>query len=315
MPISRSTLDTINQTFEVSLSRIYESEAANLWRVFAMTVETGSKQNNVSYLTALPAIRRWTGSRVFQPSRVINKSFTLEKYDALEIFEEADVMFDNANFIGPRIDEIVAQSARVREKLATDELVTNNTGPDGVALFATTHPYGSGGATQSNKTTSDLSYTTLDTAAVAMQSYTDEYGESLNITPTTLMVGPKLQATAFDVTGSTKLKWSDNTGVTGQEGSTSTNIVGLGTLQSNVYGGGRFDVIVNPRLVGTYDDYWFLFDASKTVKPIVLFEGQGPTPVMPDPGVQFNSAALTYGVEGYWAPAPAAWMTAYAGIL
>lgn len=118
---------------------------------------------------------------------------------------------------------------------------------DGAFFFSTAHAFGS------NKLTAALSEAALDSAEQALGDLTTDDGtDPLEMSGTHLIVGKKLEATALRLVGN---------GMLINAGGTAAG--------SNIYQG-RYTVIVTPRLRGTYDDYWFLADLSKPVKPLLF---------------------------------------------
>jgi len=119
------------------------------------------------------------------------------------------------------------------------------------------------GGTWSNITTSALTYATFDTAMINMQTLLDEFGKVKGVFPDTLMVGPKLRKVASEVTGADELISVSNAGAL-----RATSSVVAAAKLPNVYGGGMINVVLNPRLQGTQDDYWYLLKSDSRVKPI-----------------------------------------------
>jgi hypothetical protein len=185
-------------------------------------------------------------------------------------------------------------------------------GYDGVNLISTSHPNGPSG-NQSNKTTSALSPLTFDTAFAAMTSYQRENGEPFRIVPRYLVVGPKnrlvgSEITKMDIRGRSVAN-------TGLEAAAAV-VASAGV--SNAYNG-TVDLVVNSRLVGTQDDYWYLVgEGPGGAKPMFFVEGAAPREQLDidlsSPTVMQNDA-LTFGLIADGQYAAGMWPCIYGGIL
>lgn len=246
---------------------------------FASTMPVQSKTTEAINHEALHDWEEWIGQKKREVPRISNKSVTLKSYYKAMSIKRLDLQLDRLNIVEGIIRTFLGEDVlAVYDKYATEKLVSaSGAGPtcyDGTALFNASHPRGSAaGGTWSNLTTSALSYSTLDTALIAMQSWTDDQGRPKGVFPDTLMVGPKLRKTAMDVTGADELIPVSNAGAL----RASSSVVAVGTLP-NTYGGGMLRVVVNPRLIGTQDDYWYLFNSQARFKPIQGYVFRAPEP-------------------------------------
>lgn len=127
--------------------------------------------------------------------------------------------------------------------------ISNGLAYDGKFFFDTTR------ATGSNKLTTALDDTGagLDAAELLMGSQTTYDGKrKLRITPSHLIVGPKLAPIARRLTTLDFI----------------ASVSGNATI-SNPYKG-RFQVVIDPWLTGTFQNYWFLADLLQPVKPALF---------------------------------------------
>lgn len=158
---------------------------------------------------------------------------------------------------------------------------------DGKFFIADNHDFGD------NKMTTALSEAALDTAEQQLGDFTtDDKVDPLEMNGTTLIVGKKNEATALRLTKAELL----------------INAAG-NAAGTNIYKG-RYTVIVTPRLRGAYDDYWFLADLSKPVKPLI-FQNREPitTAAQVDWSNEdmFKRGIMNFGAQarynfGYYAP-------------
>lgn len=118
---------------------------------------------------------------------------------------------------------------------------------DAVPLFSTSHTIR--GGTQPNMITSAMSVSSLETLEKLIMELKDYEGNpyDINGSDICLMVGPALWHTAIKLTEST------------QEAFTSDNQV---NALSKVFTGGKYKVLLNKRINGTFANDYFLFDKS-----------------------------------------------------
>ena len=124
---------------------------------------------------------------------------------------------------------------------------------------------------------------------------TADGARSLNVRPTHLIVGPKNEEAAE------KLMKNDMV----------PNAAGTAS-ESNIHKG-KYQIIVSPELVDDYDDYWFLGDLSRNIRPLIFQLRQEITPesVAPQGGQatvpSFQRGELWFGARARYATAYFAW--------
>lgn len=227
-------------------------------------------------LEALPVVREWIGSRqepdaqfatVRGIARTWEKTFSEDRKRALSGAADGQLLRRLMMWLGsPDMD---------LDKIATDFLVSNPTGYDGVSLFSSSHPRGPGGGTQSNTSATALSGAQHRSVMVSGSSFGDVYGEPFGIQYDTLMVGPALAPLARELTGSTRYAAINASGAE----ATSAVVAAAEVPSANrltIYTGGELNVVVNPRFIGTSlaNKYLYL-DTSKQARPIVAYRYQG----------------------------------------
>lgn len=228
----------------------------------------------LAWLMNDPSMEKWVGAKTYTALRAEKINIPAVSYAKSIEIPKTDVLGDKSGLIAKKIADMAANAAADKDKIAFDKLIAGFTevGYDGVAFFSTAHPNGPAGATQSNRGTSALSHATFETARQAMRSLQDENGRSLGVNPTVLMVGPKNETIANEIVNAEfRVVAVDSSGAeSGTRVAAATN--------SNVRSKYGIRVVVNPKLVGTYDDYWFLVDDSRPVKPIHMGKLAEPTP-------------------------------------
>jgi phage major head subunit gpT-like protein len=295
---NQSTLDAANAAFYAKFDEVFAAQPPGPWKLYTEEINTGSKVNELDILETMPVVREWIGSKVFQSIRASNLTATVKKYEKSFAIDRLDLAADKLGMIGRRISMFMSGDAStIYDKICLETLVSNSgNGPtcyDGQALFSASHPRSSG-TTWSNKSTTAFSFAQFDTLVQAGASRTDDAGEPLRIAYDTLIVGPKLWKLAAEVTQSTeRIAAVDNSGA---ESGTRVAAASI----PNVYGGGSMTLVVDPRLVGTFDDYYYLIDSSRGPKPLVMFSFRSPTPYAQD-GMEsegrFMEDQFRYSVE------------------
>ena len=306
--------DAANRTFELKFQEIFENDDATpgIADRIAETVPTTSETGEVDFLGAMPVLRKWVGKRLRQAQRAYNHTFALEPYEATWGLKRTKVRYDNIGAIARRISRFFARNRYWKEKILFDELKTNPTGYDGVALYSTAHPHGPSG-NQSNTTTAAFGVSTLDLAMQGGASLRDERGESLGISYDLLVVGPKLGKRAREITGSDRLM---TFAADGTVDGTSSQVGGANV--PNFFIGGMMDLLIWPRLVGDYDDHWHLFDTTSDAKSMLLYEGrdvEGFSKTEMTDDNRWERDEHEWALESDHDPIAGAWQTTYAGIL
>lgn len=304
MDLNRANLDGLFATYSTAFNEGITTVASakpNSVRlaVIAMMAMVGGSAVTHAWLESLPALTRWIGSRAIK--NISSKKLTVsnDDYANAVAVKVNDIKDDTYGVYTPLIRALGIQAGRLWAKLAIDALVANGNWADGAAFFGTTRKYGKN--TISNKTTSALSATTFEAAVVAMRGYKDSEDEPLEVTPTVLLVGPKLEKTAFDLVKNTVVSSGTGTG---------------GNIQNWAYG--IVELMVSERLVGDYDDYWFLLGEQAGLLPIFVQQRELPKLVsQDDPGDDsaFLRKEFNYGVDARGAAFLTLPHLAYAGIL
>lgn len=318
--LNQDTLDVASTTFRAVADELFERGVPGLYPAFTDVIPTGSKVNEIDILETMPVIRQWLGSKEYQSIRASKASATVVPWEKSFEIPRLDLAADKTGLIGRRIRAFMTQDGgQIYDKICTDFLVLNTgVGYDGVVLFSSAHPRGPSG-NQSNTTTSAFSFAQHDAIMQAGASLVDQNSEPFGIAYDTLMVGPKLMKLAMEVTQSSdRIEAVDNAGNdsgTRVAAAGVTNVYGAGSM---LFGGGVMDLIINPRLVGTYDDYYYYLDTRRGPKPVLLYEFRKPEAIdqmTMESEVRFTLDKFRMSVECDVIPAAGAWQTAYAGIL
>ncbi len=211
----------------------------------------------VDSLGAIPAVREIAGTRPWGNLRAYVNRVPVKKYgpDGL-FFKMIDIDNDPAGLIASKLKQYLNGAADWIEAPLWSAFFANPTSIDGVALFSASHVNGAAGATWSNTTSSALSPSTFFTGVSAMASLVYESNEPAGYYPDVLMVGPNNEKMARDLCGPDRVV---PIAATGLEAYSSA----LAPATKSNWMADRMKVVINPRMIGTYDDYWYLIDSKR----------------------------------------------------
>lgn len=316
MPIqNQNTIDVASTTFNAVFDEVFAAQPPGPWSLYTEVVQTQSKVNELDVLETMPVVREWIGSKVFQSIRASSLSATVKKYEKSFAIDRLDLQADRTGMIGRRIRMFVGDSGQIYDKICLETLVSaTGAGPtcyDGKAVFATDHPR-SAGTTWSNKSSTALSFAQHDAIMQAGEALRDDNNEPLRIAYDTLIVGPKLRKIATEITQST-----DRIVAVANDGLEAGTRVAAGTIP-NVFGGGSMTLVVDPRLTGTQDDYYYYLDTKRGPKPLMMFEFRSPEAVEQmgmDSEGRFNDDLFKMSVEADFVVTAGSPHVAYAGVL
>lgn len=300
MLINKNTLVGVFTALKTTFNKAFDGAPSD-WEKTAMLVPSGSSQNDYSWLSRFPRMRKWIGDKVVKALEAFSYTVVNDDFEATVEVDRNHIEDDQLGIYSPQ-----AQEAGFSARQLPDEIVADlkngaftNTCYDGQYFYDTDHPVGDGeGGTSSvsNKGTKVLSAASraaiaasYGAARIAIMSFKDDEGRPLSLVPDTLEVPPALETVANTIANSDKL--DDDT--------------------SNPYKG-TCKVIVNPRL--TSDTAWFLHVTSRPVKPFIYQERKKPVFVsQTDMNADdvFNRKKYKFGAEARAAGGYAFWQMSY----
>ncbi len=269
--------------FHAAFMEGLEASGPDPLMILAMeTTSTGSSEEYI-FIGDLPGFEEWKddrkmGSLAAHRIRVTNKDWA----NGVPVHRN-EIADDKLGIVGKRIAGLAQKAARHKGDLLTKLLLNGFTGtayPDtgdglcytGDLFFSDSHQLEGNSTTIDNLATDALSVTSLEARVKQMREFTTWDGaDPLDVTPTHLFVGPKLEFTAKRIVGQ----------------QVTVETAGDGGVTNIHYG--AFTVVVLPRLIGTYDDYWFLADLSKPIKPLIV---QDREPITTSAQTDWNSKDL-----------------------
>lgn len=266
------------------------------WEKVAMKVTSTTGQNDYSWMSRFPKMRKWVGEKFVKALEAFKYSIVNDDWEATIEVDRNDIEDDQLGMLTNQ-----AQMAAWSAKQLPDEIVSGLLNGaftsrcfDGQYFCDTSHPVA--GATVSNKGATALSCSTqalaqasYGAARTAMKKFKDEDGRPLGITPNMLVVGPALEDIALALLNNDRL----------DDG------------KANPYKG-TAELMVDMRL--TSDTAWFLLDTTKPIKPLIYQERKAPVFVsqtdMASDDV-FERKKFKFGAEARAAGGYAFWQLAY----
>ena len=306
---NQSIIDNASATFRAKFDEIFAARPPGPYERYTEIIDTDSIVNEVDVLETMPVVRQWIGAKVFQSILASNFTASIVKYERSFKMDRLKLKGDKTGSIGRRINMMMSDAGQIFDNICFSTLMANSTGYDGVAVYATTHPRGPAGANQANITTTALSFTQHDAIMVAGGSLRDNNSESVRVSYDTMIVGPSNLRLGKEITQS-KERVVGMAGDGTQDGGTR---VAAATIP-NVYSGGDMDLIMDPRLVGSYANKVVYVDSKIGPKPVILYVMRAPEPVEQtamDSEGRFNNDELRYSVECDVTGAPGAWQSSY----
>jgi len=284
----------LNTAWQAGLSQARAGELLMLATEFA----SKGAANYYGFLQKLPSWREYAGERVFKD--VESETFELKnrKFESSITIGVDEIEDDQAGMYTSIVPQMVEGWFNQLVSLVIEVLTSNPLAFDGVALFsAAGRSYGDN--VINNTTTSALSETTFDTAMIAMQSYKLWNDAPALVKPNVLIVGPKNEKSAWDIVSN----------FYSSDGETSAVAV------ENFFKSKRVSIVVSPWLVDTYDDYWYLADTTKAIKPLALQIRKSPVPVLSGKETMERTQIVDYMATGRAAAGPALPHLIYGGLV
>lgn len=276
----------------------------------ATVVNTTLPAQKYGWLGTVPPMREFTDER--RPGGLTANAVTIEDktFESSIAVDRRAIEDDQLDLIRLRIRDLAYRVTAHRQQMVVEALPGGfaANGYDGTTFFSTTHPM-AGGGTYSNRSTAPLAAGSLADAVTAMMLVPDDQGTPLGIVPDVLVVGPKLQWAARELTQSPVVVYKGS--ITDSAGPTDY----MNPLQ------GTLDVVVSPFLSGAADDYWFLLDTKRPIRGVLLQQRSDvPVEFSALEGASGSEAAFMrdrffYGVRGRYNVGYGLWQTAFGAIV
>lgn len=304
MDVNRANLDNLFKTFSTAWQQGIEDNNVMLEQAKAFCTEFPSTtaSNFYAWLSKVPGFRKWVGDRVYNNVASKRHEVVNVKYEDSISLTQDDLEDDQYGVYTPIIKMMGIAWLQLQRDLILQCFTSRvvSTAPEdlcftGYPLASDSHLYGAN--TIDNKSTTALSKTEFEAACLAASAWKYEDGSLVKPNFTHLLVGEKLRSTAFGIVVAEEI--SDGAG---------------GNI--NNPNKGKCQLVILPELAGTYDDYWFLVDASKPVKPVALQIRKTPQPLMDtDPATLERTGKVDFLASGRLAASPTFPHLVYCGIV
>ena len=242
--------------------------------MWAQEIPSTTKMEEFPITMLLATMREWIGGRIINGIDVkllqmINRDFELSWGIPTNDMED-----DKIGYIGPVFSQAGKNAANHPHKVAVDSLTANGDWLDGDAFFYATRAVGKSG-TILNTIATALTEDSFNAAVLTMQSYLLPNGEPAEVNPMKLVVGPKNRVVAHEIVNQ-----------------------GPGATAANANAGAAV-IEVNPRLVGDFDDYWFLMDEERFGPPVLITNRKtGPIIALDKPTDRTGFLGTASGTDG-----------------
>lgn len=295
MIVNKANLESIFLNLKTIFNKAFEA-APTIWEKTTMKVPSGSAQNDYSWLSRFPKMRKWLGDKVIKALSAFKYTVVNEDWEATIEVDRNDIKNDNIGIYAPMVQDAGFSAKQLPDEIDADLKNNAFTGLcyDGQYYYDTDHPVGE--STVSNKGTAALSAATLaaakasyGAARLAIMSFKDDEGRPLGLVPDCLEVGPALEETGNLLLTSDKL--AD----------------GL----PNPYKG-TATLLVNPRITSTTQ--WMLHVTNRPLKPFIYQEREAPVFVQQigeETDSVFMRKKYRFGTEAMGAGGYGLWQMSY----
>lgn len=295
MIVNKSNLTAVFINLKTTFNKAFDA-APSLWEKTTMKIPSGSKENDYSWLSRFPKMRKWLGDKVIKTLEAFKYTIINDDWEATIEVDRNDIEDDSIGIYEPQAKDAGFSARQLPDEIDADlkNGAFENECYDGQFFYDTDHEVA--GASVSNKGTAALSAaTTADAAAsygaarLAIMNFTDDEGRPLGLVPNLLEVPPALEATGRLLLENEKL-----------------------TDESPNPYRGTATLLVNPRL--TSSTAWFLHVTDRPLKPFVYQERKAPVFVQqvdPESDTVFMRKKFRFGAEARAAGGYGLWQMSY----
>lgn len=306
MDINRNTMSALYTFYSKKFGDAFAKAAvASIYAKYCMIEgNAASKILEFPFLESFAFMREWLGDRQIKnlaskKLRMVEKPFE----DTVGV-PMRDIETDTWGQYGTIVAQMGQAGEQLWDRLAVEALVANANWIDDLPFFNAT---ASGAGTRKynksvivNKTTAALTAITFALGYKTMSLYCDHVGESLGVVPDTLMVGPALYDTAWDI-------------LVNDFSYDATDKVQVKNKNK-----GRAELLLNKRLTGAYANHWYLMDNSGVIKTVIIQQSKPAKLTRLDNATDepvFMQGKALYGTDAYGNAALAFPHLCYAGIV
>lgn len=310
-------LEAARTAYQALGQQVFSGDRQGLWMEFSRVLPCDAEYFEVDSMGAVPAVQEIVGSRRWAAMRGYNNRSAVKRYgpDGYNI-PILRILKDNTGIIEQELADYVRAAPAFWDKPLNEFLFNNPQCIDGTSLISTTHPYAFGGGNWSNKSTNALSPAEFFAAIAAMEALRLENGEPAGYFPRVLMVGPTNRKMALDLVSADRIVPIAATGLE----TYGSGVVAAATRSNFLSNGDTpIRVIVNTRMTGTWDDYWYLIDTQlEAARPIIFGEAIAPATysvIEPSAPQMIDKSQAQFYCEGQGAPLGGVPFSIFGGIV
>lgn len=296
MNTTSEKFEAMKIAYDLAFKNAFASQPTTYEKFTILVGDSAHTVVKLPFMEQFSFMRKWVGPRQVKNLTGRMLTMTEEPYEETVGIRSRDIETDNWGMYMTNIQELAVGAKQLWDKLAIEALTNPGNWIDNKAFFATDRKYGK--ATICNKTTDALTSASFKTARQTMLSYAGHTGDPLTIVPDTLMVGPALESTAWDILE------NDYAVLNGATVKNSTK--------------GLAKILINPRLTGNAANYWFLMATAGPIKPVALQKSKEVALISKnqptDEGVFMEDMAI-FGTAAYGSAAAAFPHLVYGGIV
>lgn len=244
-------LDASRVGFTAAFMQQLEMASVSPAEMLFTTVPTSTPDQTINWMGDLPGFEEWNTERKLAGLEAFKLVLQSKKWSNGIRVKNDDVKFDRLGLMPAQINGLATKARRHRLDRMIAFLTqgfaggadTNGLAYDGAFFFADVHKGGN-----DNKLAVALDAAGLTAAELLLESMTTYDGKDpLDTHGTHLVVGPKLRAAAEKLLTQERLANGEDN-----------------------YHRGKYKLIVESRIRGAADDYWFLADLSHSIKPFLF---------------------------------------------
>ena len=295
MIVNKANLTAVFINLNTIFNKAFDA-APSLWQKTTMLVPSGSAQNDYTWMSRFPKMRKWVGDKVIKQLEAFKYTVINDDWEATVEVDRNDIEDDNIGIYAPMAQEAGFSTKQLPDEIDAD--LKNNAFAnlcfDGQYFYDSDHEVagasvanlGTAALTAANVTNAKASY---GAARLAIMGFTDDEGRPLGLIPNLLEVPPALEATGKILVTNPKLE--DD--------------------KPNPFNG-TAELLVNPRL--TSATAWFLHVTNRPLKPYIYQERKRPV-FVEQTSMQaddvFNRKKFKFGAEARAAGGYGLWQMSY----
>ena len=283
MDINRANMQALFTGYNRIFMDAFQSYVDTTYAQFVGEVNAGTNQIDMPMLEQLTGMREWQDVRQIKNLKSEKLTIKARYFEDTVGVKREDVEDDQYGLYNSLFQTMAMNAANLPNDITNELLAAAGSAKwlDGAAFFGTSRKYGK--ETISNKGAAALSYESFNTAYDTMRTYKGHGGKPLGVKPNLLLHGPSLRTVVADVIKAPfRAVKVDDAAVT------------MPNPNANLVTPIEVDGITNSD--------WFLLDARKPFKPIIMFMRKRPNRLIrldreEDENV-FMNRQFIYGTDG-----------------